>query len=89
MASGGMSHFPGTNRYDNPEVGWDRDMLEVLKQGRGEELARVTAAELDKTGNIELRTWITVLGAVGPSHADVYCYEPSWHHGNCVLEWPL
>ena len=89
MASGGMSHFPGTDRYANPDIGWDRDMLEVLKQGRGEELARVTAAELDKTGNIELRTWITLLGAVGGARADVYCYEPSWHHGNCVLEWKL
>jgi 2,3-dihydroxyphenylpropionate 1,2-dioxygenase len=89
MASGGMSHFPGTDRYANPDIGWDRDMLEVLKQGRGEELARVTAEELDKTGNIELRTWITVLGAVGDAPADVYCYEPSWHHGNCVLEWPV
>jgi hypothetical protein len=49
----------------------------------------VSAAELDRTGNIELRTWITLLGAVGRVGADVYCYEPSWHHGNCVLEWPL
>lgn len=89
MASGGMSHFPGTDRYANPEIDWDRDMLDVLRQGRGEDLARVSAAELDRTGNIELRTWITLLGAVGSSKAEVYCYEPSWHHGNCVLEWPV
>ncbi len=89
MASGGMSHFPGTDRYANPDIEWDRATLEVLKQGRGEELARATGAELDKTGNGELRTWITALGAVGRAKADVYCYEPSWHHGNCVLEWPV
>ena len=52
-------------------------------------MARVTAEELDKTGNVELRTWITLLGAVGDAAADVYCYEPSWHHGNAVVEWPL
>ena len=40
-------------------------------------------------GNIELRTWITVLGAVGDAPADVYCYEPSWHHGNGIVEWPI
>ncbi len=49
----------------------------------------MTGEELDKTGNVELRTWITLLGAVGDARADVYCYEPSWHHDNAVVEWPL
>ena len=89
MASGGMSHFPGTDRYASPDFEFDRRMLETLAEGRGHELARITGDELDKTGNIELRTWITVLGAVGAVRADVYGYEPSWHHGNAVLEWRL
>jgi 2,3-dihydroxyphenylpropionate 1,2-dioxygenase len=88
MASGGMSHFPGTDRYASPDFDYDRGVLEVLKQGRGAELSTLTAAELDKRGNIELRTWITLLGALGDARADVYCYEPSWHHGNAVVEWP-
>src|SRR5437773_933365 len=89
MASGGMSHFPGTDRYASPEFDWDRRVLEQLGQGRGLELAALTGEELDKAGNIELRTWITLLGAVGDARALVYCYEPSWHHGNAVVEWPL
>src|SRR5689334_936175 len=89
IASGGMSHFPGTDRYASPEFDYDRGLLEVLAEGRGRELARLTGEELDKRGNIELRTWITLLGAVGDVRADVYCYEPSWHHGNAVVEWPL
>ncbi|HEU5322396.1 MAG TPA: hypothetical protein VFX28_16440, partial [Methylomirabilota bacterium] len=89
VASGGMSHFPGTDRYASPEFDWDRRMLEALAAGRGHELAETPAGELDATGNIELRTWITVLGAVGEAKAEVYCYEPSWHHGNAVVEWPL
>src|SRR5438309_395607 len=44
---------------------------------------------LDKAGNVELRTWITVLGAVGGAKAEIYCYEPSWHHGNAVVEWQV
>ncbi len=80
-----LSHFPGTDRYGSPEFDYDRGLLEALRAGRGRELAAVTAEELDKTGNIELRTWITLLGAVGGAKADVYCYEPSWHH----VEWPL
>jgi hypothetical protein len=52
-------------------------------------MAALTGEELDKTGNVELRTWITVLGAVGGARADVYCYEPSWHHGNAIVEWAV
>ncbi|HEY7649831.1 MAG TPA: hypothetical protein VID04_12575 [Methylomirabilota bacterium] len=89
MASGGMSHFPGTDRYASPEFDWDRRVLDQLIAGRGRELAALTGEELDKAGNVELRTWITVIGAVGDAKADVYCYEPSWHHGNAVVEWQL
>ena len=89
IASGGMSHYPGTDRYASPDFEWDRRVLETLQAGRGRELAALTGDELDKTGNVELRTWITLLGAVGDRPADVYCYEPSWHHGNAVVEWRL
>ncbi len=89
MASGGLSHFPGTDRYASPDFDYDRDLLDRLKAGRGSGLAAVTGAELDTAGNVELRTWITLLGAVGDAPAEVYCYEPSWHHGNAVVEWPL
>jgi 2,3-dihydroxyphenylpropionate 1,2-dioxygenase len=89
MASGGMSHYPGTERYGSPDFDWDRRVLDDLAQGRGGALAAISGEELDKAGNIELRTWITLLGAVGDARADVYCYEPSWHHGNAVVEWPV
>jgi aromatic ring-opening dioxygenase catalytic subunit (LigB family) len=89
MASGGMSHYPGTDRYGSPDLDYDRRLLDDLRAGRGGELAKATGEELDKAGNIELRTWLVVLGAVGAVPADVYCYEPSWHHGNAVIEWPL
>jgi 2,3-dihydroxyphenylpropionate 1,2-dioxygenase len=89
MASGGMSHFPGTDRYASPEFDWDRRVLDQLAEGRGRELAALTGEELDKAGNVELRTWITLLGAVGDAKAEIYCYEPSWHHGNAIVEWRL
>ncbi len=89
MASGGMSHFPGTDRYASPAFEWDREVLERLQAGRGRELAALSGEELDRAGNVELRTWITVLGAVGEAKAEVYCYEPSWHHGNAIVEWPI
>jgi 2,3-dihydroxyphenylpropionate 1,2-dioxygenase len=89
MASGGMSHYPGTDRYASPDYDWDRRVLDTLRDGLGEQLAAVTDEELDKAGNVELRTWITVLGAVGNAKAELYCYEPSWHHGNAVVEWQV
>ncbi len=33
LASGGMSHFPGTDRYSNPELDWDKRALEKLRAG--------------------------------------------------------
>jgi 2,3-dihydroxyphenylpropionate 1,2-dioxygenase len=89
MASGGLSHFPGTDRYASPDYEWDRGMLGALAEGRGGETAGLSGEELDKAGNVEFRTWITLLGAVGAARADVICYEPSWHHGNAVVRWPL
>ena len=89
VASGGLSHFPGTDRYASPDCEWDRQLLERLEAGRGRETAALTGEELDKAGNVELRTWITLLGAVGDAKARVVCYEPSWHHGNAVVSWPV
>lgn len=89
VASGGMSHFPGTDRYGSPDFDFDRRLLELLRQGRGRDMAQLTGADLDKAGNSELRTWLVLLGAVGDARAEVFCYEPSWHHGNAVLSWPI
>ena len=89
IASGGLSHFPGTDRYSSPDYDFDRALLASLAEGRGADTARLTGEELDKAGNVELRTWITLLGAVGGARAEVLCYEPSWHHGNAVVAWPL
>jgi 2,3-dihydroxyphenylpropionate 1,2-dioxygenase len=52
MASGGMSHFPGTDRSASPEFEYDRRLLEALKVGRGRELAAITGEELDKMGTV-------------------------------------
>jgi 2,3-dihydroxyphenylpropionate 1,2-dioxygenase len=90
VASGGLSHFPGTDRYASPDYDFDRALLASLAEGRGAETARLTGEELDKAGNVELRTWITLLGALGgDTRAEVLCYEPSWHHGNAVVAWPV
>jgi 2,3-dihydroxyphenylpropionate 1,2-dioxygenase len=89
IASGGLSHYPGTDRYASPDFEWDRQRLAALEAGRGAETAALTGDELDKAGNAEFRTWITLLGGLGSTRAVVVCYEPSWHHGNAVVTWPV
>ena len=65
MSSGGMSHYPRTDRRASPDFDWDRQLLAALTEGRGVETARLTDEELDKAGNVEMRTWITLRGALG------------------------
>jgi len=87
LSSGGMSHFPGTDRYSNPELGWDKRALEQLAAGRLKSLIGYDETELDDTGNIELRCWACAAGALGERKPDVVSMDPSWHHNYASLGW--
>jgi 2,3-dihydroxyphenylpropionate 1,2-dioxygenase len=87
LASGGMSHFPGTNRYSNPELDWDNRLLEKLAAGNLKSLIGFDEAELDETGNIELRCWACAAGALGERKPDIVSMDPSWHHNYASLGW--
>lgn len=87
LSSGGMSHFPGTERYSNPELNWDNQALEKLKVGNLKSLIGYDEAELDDTGNIELRCWACAAGAIGERKPDIVSMDPSWHHNYASLGW--
>jgi 2,3-dihydroxyphenylpropionate 1,2-dioxygenase len=87
LSSGGMSHFPGTDRYSNPELSWDKQVLEKLASGNLKSLIGYDEAELDRTGNIELRCWACAAGALGERTPDVVSLDPSWHHNYASLGW--
>ncbi len=87
LASGGMSHFPGTNRYSNPELDWDNRLLANLTAGKLKSLIGFDEAELDDTGNIELRCWACAAGALGERKPDIVSMDPSWHHNYASLGW--
>ncbi len=87
LSSGGMSHFPGTDRYANPELAWDQRVLEKLKAGNLKSLIGFDETELDDTGNIELRCWACAAGALGERKPDVVSMDPSWHHNYASLGW--
>jgi 2,3-dihydroxyphenylpropionate 1,2-dioxygenase len=85
LASGGMSHFPGTDRYSNPEIAFDQRLLEQLATGRLKSLIGFDEAELDETGNIELRCWACAAGALGERKPEIVSFDPSWHHNYASL----
>ena len=87
LASGGMSHFPGTDRYANPELDWDLRVLEKLRAGNLKSLIGYSETELDETGNIELRCWAAAAGALGEQVPDICQMDPSWHHNYASLAW--
>jgi 2,3-dihydroxyphenylpropionate 1,2-dioxygenase len=87
LSSGGMSHFPGTDRYSNPELSWDNKVLEKLKAGNLKSLIGYDETELDDTGNIELRCWACAAGALGERKPDIVSMDPSWHHNYASLGW--
>ena len=87
LSSGGMSHFPGTDRYSNPELSWDKNVLEKLKAGNLKSLIGYDETELDDTGNIELRCWACAAGALGERKPDIVSMDPSWHHDYASLGW--
>jgi 2,3-dihydroxyphenylpropionate 1,2-dioxygenase len=87
LASGGMSHFPGTQRYAEPALAWDQELLAKLAAGKLKSLIGYDEAELDATGNIELRCWACAAGALGERKPDIVSLDPSWHHDYASLAW--
>jgi 2,3-dihydroxyphenylpropionate 1,2-dioxygenase len=80
VASGGMSHFPGTERYAAPDVEFDRALFARLAQGNLRALLALDERTLDDHGNVELRSWAIAAGMLGERKPDAVQFEPSWHH---------
>jgi 2,3-dihydroxyphenylpropionate 1,2-dioxygenase len=55
VASGGLSHFPGTDRYDRPATDFDLKLIREMSAGNLRWLLSLDEKRLDDTGNIELR----------------------------------
>src|SRR5690606_2178091 len=85
IASGGMSHFPGTDRYADPDLEFDNALLERLAEGDLKTLIGYSETALDRTGNIELRCWAVAAGALGERKPDIVQMDPSWHHNYASL----
>ena len=85
LASGGMSHYPGTPKYFKPEYEFDHWVIQELEEGRVESMHQLTGVQLDETGNTELLSWMVALGASGAGRAELLSYQPTAHHGHAVM----
>lgn len=85
IASGGMSHYPGTWKYPQPEFDFDRWMLAQLEAGNADALIEMTVEQLDEVGNTELLNWATMLGVIGNQPGELIQYTATWHHGHAMM----
>jgi AmmeMemoRadiSam system protein B len=85
IASGGMSHFPGTRKYLHPEFDFDRWLVAQFEAGNPDALLNMTGTQLDEVGNTEMLNWATMFGAIGRHAGELIDYIPTWHHGLCMM----
>ena len=77
VSSGGMSHFPGTDRYASPDLEFDRLLAGSLERGNLRAIMALDDRRLDETGNVELRSWAIAAGMLGERKPDVTSFLPS------------
>ena len=87
IASGGLSHFPGTDRYASPATDFDLQLMRELGTGNLRWLLSLDEKKLDDTGNIELRCWAVAAGMLGERVPDAVSFDPSWHHNYATFAW--
>jgi len=78
LATGGLSHFPGSPRIGEIDTRFDHELLEVMRQGQGPSLADYSVDELLKAGDSEFLNWMVVIGAVGNAKATYTSYMPDF-----------
>lgn len=82
IASGGMSHYPGTAKYHYPEFNFDYWMIAEFERGNINSLLDLTPTQLDEAGNTEMLNWATLFGMIGAVPGELIQYTPTWHHGH-------
>ena len=99
-ATGGMSHFTagypwrhyrGPHSHGSICEDFDRWLIEQMKAGEGHRLAELTNDQIIGNGEIEFRSWITMLGAIGDIRPQFLTYEPFYSAimGTAVGYWDL
>jgi 2,3-dihydroxyphenylpropionate 1,2-dioxygenase len=85
IASGGMSHYPGTWKYPQPAFDFDHWAIAKMEKGQHDALLDLTVEQLDEVGNTEMLPWMILFGAIGNIPGELLTYQPTWHHGHAVM----
>jgi len=76
LATGGLSHFPGSPRIGEIDTTFDEGLLERMRAGQGAALAGLTLEQLRQSGNTEFLNWMVTVGAVSDTPAADTFYMP-------------
>jgi aromatic ring-opening dioxygenase catalytic subunit (LigB family) len=76
LATGGLSHFPGSPRIGEIDTRFDHQLLEVMREGKGKTLVDYSVEDLLKAGDTEFLNWMVVVGSVGDAKAAYTSYMP-------------
>jgi hypothetical protein len=89
VGAGGLSHFVGEPRVGDIDEEFDRWFLSQLESGDLDDLLDMPNDELMLAGNGtgEVRSWVTVAGAMRGHEAKSLAYEPiyEWINGMGVI----
>ena len=86
LATGGLSHWLNVPRHGEVDEAFDRWVMDILIAGRGQELARLSAADIvtrGGNGGLEVMNWLMAGAAAGETGGEVVYYEkmPEWFTG--------
>ena len=76
LATGGLSHFPGSPRIGEIDTQFDHKLLEIMREGKGRTLANYSLEQLLQAGDSEFLNWMVLLGTVGDTKASATFYMP-------------
>ncbi|MCY4440308.1 MAG: hypothetical protein OXE53_08875 [Deltaproteobacteria bacterium] len=76
LATGGLSHFPGSPRIGEIDTSFDEGLLRQMRDGAGPALAELTLEQLRQSGNSEFLNWMVTVGAVSDTPASETFYMP-------------
>jgi aromatic ring-opening dioxygenase catalytic subunit (LigB family) len=85
IASGGLSHYPGTWKYPQPAYDFDYWAIALMERGQIDPLIKLSSEQLDEVGNTEMLPWYFLFGALGNVPGELLTYQPTWHHGHAVM----
>jgi 2,3-dihydroxyphenylpropionate 1,2-dioxygenase len=78
LATGGLSHFPGSSRIGEIDTQFDHKLLELMREGKGRRLVDYSVEELLQAGDTEFLNWMVVVGTVGDAKAAYTSYMPDF-----------